>query len=77
MTKLSDTERGEAVKALIQWFDSQDINPQEAALVMIVLQARCLIDKTTNPIKLINATNLFRTALVCEIAVQLHEKAGQ
>lgn len=74
MTELSDTERHAAVKALMQWFKSQEINPQEAALVMIELQAMCLVDKTQSIAELSKSCKLFYEALTISVAFELRVK---
>ena len=71
---LSDEDRKAATKALIRWFKSQDINPKDAGLIILELCAMLLVDKTTNPVELLDAAKTWQVALVMEMAVQLECK---
>lgn len=44
--KLTEEELHAATKALVAWFRSQDIDPQDAGLIMIDLTAHLLVEKT-------------------------------
>lgn len=71
MKELTDKERSEAMRALTAWFKSQDINPQEAALIMLELMALCLVDKTKDIDALQSACENFRMGLVMNVALML------
>lgn len=71
---LSDKDRSAATKALIRWFKSQDINPKDAGLMMLEISAMLLVDKTTNPVELMDAAKTWQVALVMEMTLQLQSK---
>lgn len=71
MPDLTDTERMEAGKALMRWFDSQSIMPPDAALVMIEVLATCLVDKAKDIDQLQGACETFKAGLVINVALML------
>ena len=75
--RLNAEEHHEAVRALIAWFESQDINCQESSIVMIDLLSRAFIDKSRDPIKLHEAVEYTRMALIYNIALLLQIEAGR
>lgn len=74
--RLNAEERHEAMRALIAWFESQDINCQESSIVMIDLLSRAFIDKSRDPINLQKAVEYTRMALIYNIALLLKSGAG-
>ena len=74
MTQLTDKERTAAMHALSDWFKSQDINPQEAALVMLELIAFYLVNKTRNADALQDSCEIIRKALMLNCALFLKQK---
>jgi hypothetical protein len=70
---MNDADRAKAAKALMRWFDSQDIMPPDAAVLMIEVLASCLIDKTKDIRKLQESCENFKLGLVLNIALMLKE----
>lgn len=68
---LSDTEYDGMAKALIAWFESQDINPKDAGVVMIRLAAVLFVENSTDINVLNDAIKCHGRLLTTEIAVAL------
>lgn len=65
---MTDSEIDQAIKALKAWFQSQDIEPPDAGLIMIKLQAQMFTHKTRDLYKLQDAINSSSLLLSIEIA---------
>lgn len=65
---MTEAETDSAISALKAWFISQDINPADAGIMMIKLQAELFTSKTRDLNKLQEAINSSRILLSIEIA---------
>lgn len=65
---MDDTERAQAMEALKQWFMSQDINPKDAAVIMVSLAADLLTQKSKDIPALQEAVKDHSILLAIEIA---------
>lgn len=65
---LSDIAHKEAANALIAWFQSQDIMPSDAGIIMCKVMAIAFVEKSKNIKTLGVATNLTAIMLSIEIA---------
>lgn len=72
---MTDDETIAASKALVNWFQSQDIMPADAASVMTTTLAASLVSKTRDISSLQDAVNATRDMLVLDIALQLKKLA--
>lgn len=68
---MTEPDIDSAIKALINWFQSQEIMPPDATVIMLKLMAMQLVLKTQDPAKLTKATNNFSHCLLIEIAGHL------
>jgi hypothetical protein len=65
---MTDKEIDAAMPALIGWFESQDISPSEAGLVMVNLMAAQFVLKSHDADQLQEAIDLSTALLATEIA---------
>jgi hypothetical protein len=65
---MTDKEIDAAMPALIGWFESQDISPSEAGLVMVKLMTAQFVLKSRNADELQEALDLTTLLLATEIA---------
>lgn len=65
---MTEEEIDSAIEALINWFRSQDLNPKDAAVVMLKLIAMQLVLQTSDCNLLAGAINNTSTLLAHEIA---------
>lgn len=68
---MEEHEHNKAADALIDWFKSQDIMPADAGVVMAIVIARCLVEKTRNLEKLQDGIRLHNQLLAVEVASSL------
>lgn len=68
---MTDADRDAATDALMAWFESQEIEPADAGLVMFSVIAACLLDKTKDVSELAGAVNCAAQCIAAEIADQL------
>lgn len=64
---MTESEINQAIAALKQWFMSQDIDPGDAGIMMIKLQAEMFTHKTKDLLKLQEAMKSTSTLLAIEI----------
>lgn len=72
---MTDKDRTEATKALMRWFNSQEIMPADAAIVMIELLAACLVNKTKSIVSLQESCEDFKLGLILNVALLLKPEA--
>lgn len=70
---MTDNEIDQAIKALKSWFQSQDISPADAGLMMIKLMAELYTHKTRNILELGEAVRDTNMLLSIEIAGYLRK----
>lgn len=65
---LTEVQIDQAIEALMRWFKTQDLTPQDAEPIMIRLGALLLVNETRDIDQLQKAVTLWRDFLVLEIA---------
>lgn len=68
---MTSQETKSAARALMNWFESQDIMPADAASIMTTLMATALVSHTRDITSLQQAANATRDLLVLDIAILL------
>ncbi len=71
MSNLTDKELNQAQVALRNWFQSQDISPGDAGIIMIQTIAALLVEKDKNLRSLQQAIGEFDSLLMIEVAGNL------
>lgn len=70
---MNDKERGDIIKALVRWFESQDIMPADAGICMTRLIAQQFVLRTRDLPSLINAIEIQNSLLTLEVAGYLRQ----
>jgi TATA-binding protein-associated factor Taf7 len=65
---MTERERDEAMNALISWFETMDINPTQAGLIMTRLMAANFVNKSRDTKQLQKAIDLTNALLTTEVA---------
>lgn len=71
---MAEHNHNDAANALIAWFQSQDIMPADAGMIMTKVIATQLVSKSRNFDNLAMAVNLYQTKLVLDIADCLNDR---
>lgn len=72
MTNMTNAEHLDATKALMRWFQSQEIEPGDAGIIMVKVIACQLTCKTTHLPALQTGINLINLMLATEVVSYIH-----
>lgn len=72
--RMTQLEHKDAANALVSWFNSQDINPMDAKIIMRMLLAKVIIDTTTDLIQIADILKSFNFDLASDMANYLKHK---